>query len=229
MRPFFHCLAVSSVPFSSQVTPSAPPLLLPSTSPFPDLLKLPRLLRIGKLTKKLDQLAGANAFRILWLLFFFVLLAHILACAWWFVGVELYTCAIHHGCSFSVDEVWIPHFLLRAPEEVPTSEAYIRSLYFTLTTMTTVGYGQPAAVNDTERIVVCVMLIIAAASYAIIFGNVSVQLQELDKAMTQFNKRSKVLKEYVKLHNMDGDMEERLQVCHSCCWCCCLLASATSL
>ena len=50
------------------------------------LLKLPRLLRLGRLLKKLDQVAAANAFRIVHLLVGFLLIAHWVACLWWFVG-----------------------------------------------------------------------------------------------------------------------------------------------
>jgi potassium voltage-gated channel Eag-related subfamily H protein 2 len=53
------------------------------------LTKLPRLLRLGRLTKKLDVFAAARALRILILLAGFVLLAHIMACFWFFLGVEL--------------------------------------------------------------------------------------------------------------------------------------------
>ncbi|QDZ22490.1 potassium voltage-gated channel protein [Chloropicon primus] len=51
-----------------------------------NLFKAPRLLRLGKLAKKLDQLAGANAFRIFKLLLVFTLFAHWVACVWFFVG-----------------------------------------------------------------------------------------------------------------------------------------------
>ncbi|QDZ22489.1 potassium voltage-gated channel protein [Chloropicon primus] len=51
-----------------------------------NLFKAPRLLRLGKLAKKLDQMAGANAFRIFKLLLVFTLFAHWVACVWFFVG-----------------------------------------------------------------------------------------------------------------------------------------------
>ena len=45
----------------------------------------------------------------------------------------------------------------------------------------TVGFGDIHAENDPERLFMCVVLVITALSYAIIFGNVAVQIQELDK------------------------------------------------
>lgn len=45
-----------------------------------------RLLRLGRLMKKLDQVAGANYFHILKLMMGFALVAHWTACIWYFIG-----------------------------------------------------------------------------------------------------------------------------------------------
>ena len=50
------------------------------------MLKLPRLLRLGRLTRKLSVIAAARFFRIVMLLVMFVLLGHLLACAFYSVG-----------------------------------------------------------------------------------------------------------------------------------------------
>ena len=51
-----------------------------------NLFKIPRLLRLGRLMKKLDQISGANALRIIKLLFGFALFAHWIACIWFYLG-----------------------------------------------------------------------------------------------------------------------------------------------
>ena len=50
------------------------------------LLKLPRLLRLGRLMKNLDQLRSGNIVRITRLLIYFNLVSHWLACIWWLLG-----------------------------------------------------------------------------------------------------------------------------------------------
>jgi hypothetical protein len=50
------------------------------------LFKLPRLLRIGRLTKKLSALAAADGFRIAKLTLAFLLLGHWVGCMWYFLG-----------------------------------------------------------------------------------------------------------------------------------------------
>ena len=88
-----------------------------------NLFKAPRLLRLGKLAKKLDQLAGANAFRIFKLLLVFTLFAHWVACVWFFVGrfqdegnlwsgsvwlAENHLCQTVKGPGAFVDDLYIP-------------------------------------------------------------------------------------------------------------------------
>ena len=53
------------------------------------LMKLPRLLRLGRLSRKIDVLAAGRALRIVILLAGFTLLAHILGCCWYFIGTQL--------------------------------------------------------------------------------------------------------------------------------------------
>jgi len=50
------------------------------------VLRLPRVLRIGRLLKKFDTKASANLFRIFKLLCGFFLINHWVACAWWWIG-----------------------------------------------------------------------------------------------------------------------------------------------
>ena len=50
------------------------------------LFELPRLLRIGRLMKKLSALAAADGFRIAILTLAFLFLGHWLGCMWYFLG-----------------------------------------------------------------------------------------------------------------------------------------------
>ena len=49
-------------------------------------LKLPRLLRLGRILKKLDKLKGATYVRVVYTLTMFLLVSHWFACVWWLIG-----------------------------------------------------------------------------------------------------------------------------------------------
>ena len=50
-----------------------------------------------------------------------------------------------------------------------------------VTLQCTIGYGDVYATNDAERMFMCCVLLLTAMCYAVIFGNVTVQLQEIDR------------------------------------------------
>lgn len=53
------------------------------------LAKMPRMLRIFRLLKKLDMLTAARAMRMLSVVVFFLVFTHCIACFWWMVGVSM--------------------------------------------------------------------------------------------------------------------------------------------
>ena len=82
MRTWFTIDVISIIPFELLA------LLLDRVNGriFFSLLKVPRLLRLGRLMKQFDKFSNANFLRLVKLLGAFVLFAHWVACAWYFIG-----------------------------------------------------------------------------------------------------------------------------------------------
>lgn len=55
----------------------------------------------------------------------------------------------------------------------PTFSTYLTALYFTMTCMTSIGFGNVAAETDNEKTFCCCMMIISSLLYAAIFGHVT--------------------------------------------------------
>ena len=55
----------------------------------------------------------------------------------------------------------------------PTFSTYLTSLYFTMTCMTSIGFGNVAAETDNEKGFCVFMMIISSLLYAAIFGHVT--------------------------------------------------------
>ena len=113
---------------------------------FVRMMKLARLLRLGRLLKKMDQLSSASALRVVKLLFGFLLLSHCLGCVWYMVSESLLTCYHDPLCdhAYTPDEIWVSQAVAWDPSTTTTRHKYTVSLFFMLTTMTTVGYGTRA-------------------------------------------------------------------------------------
>ena len=55
----------------------------------------------------------------------------------------------------------------------PTISIYLTSLYFTMTCMTSIGFGNVAAETDSEKIFCVLMMVVSSLLYAAIFGHVT--------------------------------------------------------
>ena len=53
------------------------------------------------------------------------------------------------------------------------SSRYITSLYFTLSSLTSVGFGNVSANTDMEKIFSVLIMLIGALMHAVVFGNVT--------------------------------------------------------
>ena len=54
---------------------------------------------------------------------------------------------------------------------------YVTSLYFTLSSLTSVGFGNVSANTDTEKIFSVLVMLIGALMHAVVFGNVTAIIQ----------------------------------------------------
>lgn len=103
---------------------------------------------------------GAGTERLLFLIIMFLVLVHVLACAWIFIG--------RYDSDSKTN--WIYIFGMTDYE---FSQLYVASFYFTITTLVTVGYGDLTATNEKERIVCCALMIIGVISFSYMTGAVS--------------------------------------------------------
>ena len=52
-------------------------------------------------------------------------------------------------------------------------DIYVATIYWTITTICTVGYGDVLAVNEEERIVISIFMIIGVFSFGYLSGNIT--------------------------------------------------------
>ena len=86
------------------------------------------------------------------------------------------------------EEEWFSPSGLPVPWDVQNPQIqYLMCLYFTLTTLTTVGYGDVHARNVAERAVVSVMMLCGGLMWAWIIGAVTQDVTTLDVKKIQYN------------------------------------------
>ena len=65
--------------------------------------------------------------------------------------------------------------------------AYVTALYYTMSSLTSIGFGNVAANSDNEKIFTCVMMLIGSLLYATIFGNVTTIFTQMYSATARYH------------------------------------------
>lgn len=123
------------------------------------LLKTARLLRLIRVSRKMDRYSEYGLAVVFLLTSLFTLIAHWLACVWHVIGEK----------EIEVPYGWIQ--LLAGVMEQPINQSvpgsgpgsgtrYITALYFTLTSLTSIGFGNVAPNTDNEKIFSVVTMLI---------------------------------------------------------------------
>ncbi len=126
------------------------------------LLKTARLLRLVRVARKLDRYSEYGAAVLLLLMATFALIAHWLACIWYAIGyIERPTLSEPKIGWFDVLSRQTHQYYINGTKEGPTIKSkYVTALYFTISSLTSVGFGNVCPNTNSEKIFsICVMLV----------------------------------------------------------------------
>ncbi|CAF3151380.1 unnamed protein product [Rotaria socialis] len=112
---------------------------------------------------------------------------------------------LHYGCIDSYGN-------LTAYESNGTCRkaAYVTALYYTMSSLTSIGFGNVAANSDNEKIFTCVMMLIGSLLYATIFGNVTTIFTQMYSATARYHEMLSSIREFMRLHGMPNQLNERI-------------------
>ncbi|XP_070134817.1 potassium voltage-gated channel unc-103 isoform X2 [Drosophila bipectinata] len=176
------------------------------------LLKTARLLRLVRVARKIDRYSEYGAAVLILLMATFILIAHWLACIWYAIGNAERSIASKnigwlHSLSYDIQE---PYFENKTGGPSIKSR-YITALYFTFTSLTSVGFGNVAPNTDAEKaFTICVMLV-GSLMYASIFGNVSAIIQRLYSGTARYHTQMLRVREFIRFHQIPNPLRQRLE------------------
>uniref|UniRef100_A0A3P9P799 Voltage-gated inwardly rectifying potassium channel KCNH2 n=1 Tax=Poecilia reticulata TaxID=8081 RepID=A0A3P9P799_POERE len=148
------------------------------------LLKTARLLRLVRVARKLDRYSEYGAAVLFLLMCTFALIAHWLACIWYLKPLK--------GQDY-------------------IKSTYVTALYFTFSSLTSVGFGNVSPNTNSEKIFsICVMLI-GSLMYASIFGNVSAIIQRLYSGTARYHTQMLRVREFIRFHQIPNPLRQRLE------------------
>ncbi|XP_033866598.3 potassium voltage-gated channel subfamily H member 8 [Acipenser ruthenus] len=231
------------------------------------LLKTVRLLRLLRLLQKLERYSQYSSVVLTLLMLMFALLAHWMACIWFFIGQKeldlhdpgTWDIGWLHELGKRLGSPYVLAPLLRAPDSgnvtvlggAPQSSSqwnasgaellggaslnssqsaaeltggpsvrssYVTSLYFALSSLTSVGFGNVSANTDAEKIFSICTMLIGALMHAVVFGNVTAIIQRMYSRRSLYHTRTKDLKDFIRVHRIPKQLKQRMLECFQTTW-----------
>ena len=173
------------------------------------LLKLTKLLRITKMSKKgnvssitkvfLEKFKiNANVEKLIFFLLTFILLAHLSTCIWFLVA--------------KLEDLSPDSWVVRLGYiDASNFQIYILSFYWTLMTVTTVGYGDVSAGTTSERIYNLFIMSFGVLMYSFTIGSLSSILATMDQKNEEMNQKLQILAGIKKEYNLDKDLYDKVR------------------
>jgi len=128
----------------------------------------------------------------------FCLLVHVASCIWCFIG--------------NLEEYQSTSWIFRnGLNNLNNNEIYLASMYFSLTTIYTIGYGDITAGNNAERLYNCFFMVTGAAVFSFMISSVSTMFESTDKVTKKYKRNLKALEEMNKDYNIGKDIFEKVK------------------
>ncbi len=164
------------------------------------LARLFKLFSSAKTLNRARKLCFVNpAFMRLFMLVFWILIAgHVVACGWIFIGgVGEYTTDSAYTSDGAV---------------------YLEAFYWTVTTLTTIGYGDITPSNPAQFIYVIFIMLLGAAIYGFIIGNIANIIANIDVAKSQFREKIDNIDTFLKYRDIPHDLQKRIHDYYDYLW-----------
>jgi len=125
---------------------------------------------------------------LLWI----ALVIHLLACGWIAVG------GVTHGLT--------------------PGHTYIRALYWSVTTVSTTGFGDITPKTEPQMIYTMLAMILGAGLYATVVANVASLIARADSARAAFDSKIERLNTFMKYKNMPDPLQKKILGYHEYLW-----------
>ncbi|CAM9240666.1 unnamed protein product, partial [Ectocarpus fasciculatus] len=157
------------------------------------LLKLARFAKLRKYIAKVEDSLGISpvAFELGKMIVEVIFISHLTACFYWYV------------CTNMSSSTWYDLLGLRHAD---LESQYITTLYWTITTLATVGYGDITPSNKDEQGVTIVIMLLGATVFGYIVSNVSALMGSFDLTAQRLSEKISEVEGYLSEKNVPDSL-----------------------
>lgn len=141
-------------------------------------------MRTSAVLRQMQHVLGPNLLRLVNLCLSAAFIAHLVACFFYYAAYV----------SGEADRTWVHNAVLRGllPSDAPPSTKYITSLYWTMSTLGTVGYGDIVPGTSQEKAVAMISILVGLTIFAYFMSSMGSLLGTLNSGNTQASRKMQV-------------------------------------
>lgn len=166
------------------------------------ILPLVHLVKLARVAQRMRQwrhhaVQHANVLRLAFFVYWLLLTAHWLACGW---------LALDGNTTFA-DQVVVYGY-----------RRYLRALYWSVTTLATIGYGDLTPTTDAQIAYTMVVMFLGVALYGYVIGNVTSLLANIDLARRHYLENMERLGAFMHYRSIPPTLQRRLRDYYAHLW-----------
>jgi ion transport protein/cyclic nucleotide-binding protein len=171
------------------------------------LLTLLRLSRFFVILRRWEALSWTHPgyLRVFKYMGIILVITHCIACLWF---------ALAYVDGFPADS-WV---IAAGIESTDPVSQYVRSLYWTITTMTTVGYGDISPGRTAEYVLAMVIMLMGASLYAFVIGGVASLLSNLQAARNSHWEHMETVEQYLRARRIPVHLTNKVHNYYEYLW-----------
>lgn len=173
------------------------------TSRYLSILQLFRLIRLHRVRELIHKLQYSSKVSLMWLTLirnfgYGFLWSHFAACCLFFISRQ---------SGHDEENTWIGGDI----PNLNVAQQYVTSLYWSVTTFATVGYGDYSPVNTAEQIFGIIYMLLNMIIVSWIIGSITLLIVKDDERIGHYRDALYVLGQYSDLHSFDDSFRKRLK------------------
>lgn len=161
------------------------------------VFKIIRLFKLARISQTFSRFRSKNIinpsiFRMMILMFWVIIASHFIACGWILLG--------------------------QFEKSMTNYDIYLQSFYWTVTTLTTIGYGDITPSTNGQIIYTIFIQISGAGMYGFIIGNIANLIANIDIAKAQYREKMEKINTFMKYRSIPNELQSKVNSYYSYLW-----------
>ena len=202
LRGWFAVDVISGLPLAwmfslfSGASPESPVGMVLGIVLATKILKMAKISKVSAIFRDIRESLSVNPslMRLVTFAFWFVTVVHLMACGWVLIGAS---------------EAERPHF-----------DQYLRGVYWCVTTIATIGYGDytPNHNSNLQIVYTIAVMVFGVGMYGYIIGNVATLIANLDTARAAYQEKMEEINDFLRTKKVPAALQTRVRDYYSYLW-----------